>query len=52
MTMKDQSSTVEKNGDYFADESIQTPADADGTINQVGPGAGGVNSAAHFSCYL
>ncbi|MCI6880119.1 MAG: Cna B-type domain-containing protein [Clostridiaceae bacterium] len=48
MTMKDQSSTVEKNGDYFADESIQTPAGADGTINQVGPGAGGVNSAAHF----
>lgn len=48
MTMDEQSSKVEKAGDYFADESIQTPADADGTINQVGPGAGGVNSTAHF----
>ena len=48
MTMNDQSSNVEKAGDYFADESIQTPAGKDGTISPVGPGAGGVNSAAHF----
>lgn len=48
MTMNDQSSTVEKEGDYFADESIQTPAGKDGTISPVGPGAGGVNSTAHF----
>ena len=48
MTMDDQSSTVEKDGEYFADQSIQTPAGADGTISPVGPGAGGVNSTAHF----
>lgn len=48
MTMNNQSSNVEKAGDYFADESIQTPAGKDGTISPVGPGAGGVNSAAHF----
>ena len=48
MTMDDQSSNVEKDGDYFADESIPTPAGKDGTISPVGPGAGGVNSTAHF----
>lgn len=50
MSMNNQSVTAPE-GEYFKEDSIQTPKGADGKVDPIGPGAGGKNSTAHFRVY-